>query len=237
MYKRPRSIEEIKEIASRLKRGWVAGDPIRLFLRSRISLIDSLINEECVRLSDIGAALTEAGIVFKSGHAWNLDTLKATLHKARQSLPDRDQPNAASSRLASRTATMRSAARSRKAFVVSSSVVPASLSARSLDGVFQRDPEDVISVPPQATNAVPAINVPEEAINEPVLAPIAKSTGPSRSDDNRPSDEEAERQAAKQELLRKWGIDRPGADASLERVRLHPHPPVTDRKALQDGKT
>jgi len=73
-------------MCDRLRKEWVAGDPVQVYLRQALPVIDQMIHFEGVHLADVVRALNAIGITYQGGREWSPHLLSVKLSLARSQL-------------------------------------------------------------------------------------------------------------------------------------------------------
>jgi len=73
-------------MCDRLRKAWVAGDPVQVYLRQALPVIDQMIHFEGVHLADVVRALNAIGIAYQGGREWSPHLLSVKLSLARSQL-------------------------------------------------------------------------------------------------------------------------------------------------------
>ena len=73
-------------MCDRLRKAWVAGDPVQVYLRQALPVIDQMIHFEGVHLADVVRALNAIGITYQGGREWSPHLLSVKLSLARSQL-------------------------------------------------------------------------------------------------------------------------------------------------------
>ena len=84
--KRRRTSTEFALICDRIRKGWVAGDPVQVYLRQAFPVIDQMIHFEGIHLADVVRALNAIGITYQGGREWSPHLLSVKLSLARSQL-------------------------------------------------------------------------------------------------------------------------------------------------------
>jgi len=84
-YKRTPTDPEIDELAARFKPLWRSGEVVRPWLRKHGVMLTGLVHDDWSWAS-VAAALTRAGITYRTGHPWQAEVLRAEVGKARKPL-------------------------------------------------------------------------------------------------------------------------------------------------------
>ena len=84
--KRRRTSAEFALMCDRLRKKWVAGDPVQVYLRQTLPVMDQLIHFEGVHLADVVRALNAIGITYQGGREWSPHLLSVKLSLARSQL-------------------------------------------------------------------------------------------------------------------------------------------------------
>jgi hypothetical protein len=81
--KRFRSDTEISTLANELAADWVAGDAVQTWLRRHVAALTRKVHDDGWSWSDVGRALTSAGIVYRSGRPWSGHLLRRKADRVR----------------------------------------------------------------------------------------------------------------------------------------------------------
>ena len=85
----PRPDSDVERLAAQLRGRWVPADGIEPWLRRNVQKLSRLVSDQSWSWSDIGKAMTLAGIVYQSGRPWTGRLLTAKAAQVRNQIRQR----------------------------------------------------------------------------------------------------------------------------------------------------